>query len=345
MEGDETYDRALGALYGIALGDATGMPSELWPRERIRSHFGWIEDLLPAPDGHFIVDGWAAGQVTDDTQQSLMLADAIIEDGGRLQAATVARHLVAWADRVGATEGHFLGPSSSRAITALRDGAAPEEAGFWGETNGAAMRIAPVGIATPSNDLETLTDRVEAASLPSHGTNVAIAGAAMIAAAVSAAVDGSALPDVVERAIEASEIGMRRGRAVPAASLAHRTRWALARVRAGGTRDEVLQELYDMLGAGVATTESVPAAMALVVMGDGDPVTATRLAANLGGDCDTVGAMVGAICGALAGWQAIPERYRRILTEVNDLDLERTARALVQIRLASAVHGRVVEDT
>lgn len=339
MRDDATYDRALGALYGIALGDATGMPSELWPRDRIQSHFGWIDDLLPAPDGHFIVDGWVAGQVTDDTQQSLMLADAIIEDGGRLRAATVARHLVAWADRVGATEGHFLGPSSSRAIAALRDGAAPEEAGFWGETNGAAMRIAPVGIATPAHDPETLVDEVEAASVPSHGTNVAIAGAAMIAAAVSAAVDGDAVSEAVERAIEAAEVGLRRGRAVPAASLVRRTRWAVARVRAGGARDDVLQDLYDMLGAGVATTESVPAAMALVVMGDGDPVVATRLAANLGGDCDTIGAMVGAMCGALAGWQAIPDRYRRMLVEVNDLDLEPTARALVQIRLAKAANG------
>ena len=36
-------ERVLGALYGQALGDAMGMPSELWPRKRVKAHFGWID--------------------------------------------------------------------------------------------------------------------------------------------------------------------------------------------------------------------------------------------------------------------------------------------------------------
>lgn len=42
-------DRILGALYGQALGDAMGMPSELWPRKRVKAHFGWIDRFLPGP--------------------------------------------------------------------------------------------------------------------------------------------------------------------------------------------------------------------------------------------------------------------------------------------------------
>lgn len=41
-------ERILGALYGQALGDAMGMPSELWPRTRVKAHFGWIDRFLPA---------------------------------------------------------------------------------------------------------------------------------------------------------------------------------------------------------------------------------------------------------------------------------------------------------
>ncbi len=40
-------ERILGALYGQALGDAMGMPSELWPRSRVKAHFGWIDRFLP----------------------------------------------------------------------------------------------------------------------------------------------------------------------------------------------------------------------------------------------------------------------------------------------------------
>ena len=42
-----TESRILGCLYGQAIGDAMGMPSELWPKRRIINHFGWIERFLP----------------------------------------------------------------------------------------------------------------------------------------------------------------------------------------------------------------------------------------------------------------------------------------------------------
>ncbi|MEO3779836.1 ADP-ribosylglycohydrolase family protein [Micromonospora sp. B11E3] len=35
-----TADRARGCLAGVALGDAMGMPGELWPRQRVVSTFG-----------------------------------------------------------------------------------------------------------------------------------------------------------------------------------------------------------------------------------------------------------------------------------------------------------------
>lgn len=325
-------DRACGTLYGVALGDAMGMPAEMWPRDEVLRYFGEIKGFEPGPPGHFIVDGYVAGQVTDDTQQTVMLAEAILGSGGRVVAAEVARHLVAWADRVGAAGGNFLGPSSKRAIEALRSGVPPEEAGAMGDTNGAAMRIAPVGILSPSADLDGLVDRVEAASLPTHGTNIAIAGAAMIAAAVSRAIDSDDLDEVLAWAVRAGEIGMARGRKTPGASLRRRTEWALERVRQGGEPAAVLGDLYDFIGAGVATTEAVPAALALVRLADGDPVRGALLCANLGGDTDTIGAMVGGICGAFSGLGAIPERYVTTLREVNGLELEPLAAGLAAWR-------------
>src|SRR4029077_5044012 len=87
----------------------------------------------------------------------------------------------------------LLGPSTRLAIAALRDGADPAEAGRFGTTNGAAMRIAPVGVAVPCRDLAALVDSVVAASFVTHNTGVALAGAAAVAAAVSAGVGGAGL--------------------------------------------------------------------------------------------------------------------------------------------------------
>lgn len=335
----ELRDRILGSFYGVALGDAMGMPSELWPRRRVLEHFGEITEFLPGPDGHFVVDGFPAAQVTDDTQQTLMLAGAIIADDGEVVVETVAKHLVEWADRVGASEGNFLGPSSARAIHALRNGASPWETGKTGETNGAAMRIAPVGILSPVSDLVTLVDRVEASCVASHHTDVAISGASLIAAAVAASIESPSdgelderIDAVLEHGYAAATLGFDRGEHVVAASIVARSRLAAAIARKPSSDTEFLQELYDVVGASVATTESVPAAVGLFVRAGGNPVRSAYLAANLGGDTDTIGAIVGGVCGAFSGMRAIPQETRDRLNEVNELGIEDVAERFLEYR-------------
>lgn len=343
---DETSalrDRVTGSFYGVALGDAMGMPSELWPRSRVLKHFGQITEFLPGPDGHFIVDGYKAGQVTDDTQQTLMLAGAIIASDGRVEVEVVAKHLVDWAVRVGAREGNFLGPSSAKAISALQAGESPWETGKTGETNGAAMRIASVGIMSSPHDLVALVDRVEAACVASHHTDVAIAGASLIAGAIAAAIDSAdgteiaaRIDEILATAFEAASIGAERGERVIAASVVARARLAVQLARTASSDDEFLQELYDTVGASVGTTESVPAAIGLFVRAEGDPVRSALLAANLGGDTDTIGAIAGGVCGAFSGVAAIPMAYRDTLNEVNTLCIEPIAGKFVEYRERSA---------
>lgn len=337
---DITTDRARGALYGVALGDAMGMPGELWSRAMVLRTFGWIDRFLDAPAGHPIVDGWVAGQVTDDTQQMVMLAESIVHAGGTVDVTTLARDLVAWADRVGATEGRFLGPTSARVIRALREGADPLGTGVAGTTNGAAMRIAPVGVLCPSGDLDALVDQVQASCVIAHHTNISIAGAAMVAAVVSAGIDAPAgaepaesVRSALDAAYRAGAIGMARGQDEAGASLIRRTELAVAAAHEAGSDDEFLQYVYDVVGANTETTESVPAALGLVARAEGDPVAAALLSANLGGDTDTVGAMAGGMCGAIAGYGAIPPQMAAQLVEVNGLDLDPLAAQLVEYRL------------
>ncbi len=338
---DQLRDRILGSFYGVALGDAMGMPSELWPREKVLAHFGEITEFLPGPDGHFVVDGYVAGQVTDDTQQTLMLAGAIIAENGEVVAETVAKHLVAWADRVGASEGNFLGPSSAKAIDALRNGASPWETGKTGETNGASMRIASVGLVSSQNDLTLLVDRVEASAVASHHTDVAISGASLIAGVIAASVESPAdaplnerIDTVLEVGYAAAAIGFQRGERVVAGSIVEKSKLAVTIARKPTTDTEFLQELYDVVGASVATTDSVPSAVGLFVRAGGDPSRSAYLAANLGGDTDTIGAIAGGMCGAFSGFAAIPKHYVEKLNAVNDLGFEAVADSFVGYRSA-----------
>ncbi|SQC91343.1 ADP-ribosyl-[dinitrogen reductase] hydrolase [Cedecea neteri] len=78
-------NRILGAFYGQMLGDAMGMPSELWPRSRVKAHFGWIDRFLSGPAENNAACYFARAKFTDDTSMALALADAIIEHSWRDQ--------------------------------------------------------------------------------------------------------------------------------------------------------------------------------------------------------------------------------------------------------------------
>ena len=164
--GSGARSRALGALYGLAIGDALGMPTQGLSRAAIVARYGLLLDgFEPGPPGHPIAAGLPAGTITDDTEQAVLLARLIVKDGGAPDPAELASQLLAWEESM-RTRGSLdlLGPSTRRALDAIAAGASVEDTGRSGTTNGAAMRITPVGVATPSGDPGLLVDRVVAAS-------------------------------------------------------------------------------------------------------------------------------------------------------------------------------------
>ncbi|WP_185933162.1 ADP-ribosylglycohydrolase family protein, partial [Enterococcus faecalis] len=83
--------RILGCLFGQAIGDAMGMPSELWPKRRIINHFGWIERFLPGPKENIAACEFRAAEFTDDTHQCIALMDALDENNGVTDPLAIAR--------------------------------------------------------------------------------------------------------------------------------------------------------------------------------------------------------------------------------------------------------------
>ena len=87
----------------------------------------------------------------------------------------------------------LLGPSTKRAIDMILAGHTPEESGRYGTTNGAAMRIAPVGIAADVSDPAPFIRAVIQACQVTHNTSLGISSAAAVAAVVSAGINGADL--------------------------------------------------------------------------------------------------------------------------------------------------------
>jgi ADP-ribosylglycohydrolase len=329
--------RARGALVGLAIGDELGMPTQGLPFELVQSRYAGLDRFEPAPDDNPISHGMAAGRVTDDTDQTVIVAELLLEGGGRLDPLELARRLLAWEERMRAAGSlDLLGPSTRRALARVAEGVSPAESGRDGDTNGAAMRVAPVGICCPVEgpaDLPALVGRVHEVSLVTHNTGLAIAGASAVAAAVSAGVSGLGLTAVLGLAVDAARLSAACGRYVPGADVAARIDWAVALV-AGRAVGDVLEIVSRLVGTSVATQEAVPAAFALAsLMSDQNPWPVLCAAAGLGGDSDTIAAMAGAVCGAVAGVDAFPPDARAQLARANPaLSVEPLADALVAVR-------------
>lgn len=208
----------------------------------------------------------------------------------------------------------------------ILDGIPVEEAGSGGTTNGAAMRITPVGIAYRAHNLEDFVAAVHDSCRVTHDTGLGVAGASAVAAAVSAGIDGATRSEALDLAVAAAELGATKGHWIAGADIAAKLRWA--RDWAPGRE---ATELAQVIGTSVASQESVVAALALVAQ-NRDPWETLGLAASLGGDTDTVAAMAGAVLGAVHGPDAWPADAVSTLHRVNDLPLEKLTRELLALR-------------
>ncbi|MCS7089044.1 MAG: ADP-ribosylglycohydrolase family protein [Thermoflexales bacterium] len=326
-------ERVRGGVFGQALGDAFCTPALETP-ERTRARFGRITTFLAPPADHPVHAGLRAGQFTDDTEQALYLARAIVEHEGALNAEIAARAIMAWYDAVDGDHCAFIGPSTRRAVQRMRAGEPLSQTGLGGDTNGAAMRASVVGLIHPS-DVEAAAREAALSALPTHNTRQACAAAAAVAGAVAQALAPEAdLSHVVQAAIESARIGEQYGAAWFGASVPHRIALAVRLVAEQAASGEAaqLQALADVVGNSMLASESVPAAFGIVVLAGGEPYHAAVLAAALSGDADTIGAIACAICGALRGFTAIPSALAEQLRRANPTyDLDATAHALFAI--------------
>lgn len=321
--------RAYGMLAGVAVGDALGMPGEFLTRETIEEWYGGITDLRTADPRH-PHHRLPAGSVTDDTDHTLLLADLLLTYG-EIEPRQLAQRLLEWGTSPRVMENRFVGPSTLKTLAALKDGAALDEIPRGGTSSGAAMRVAALAIALADRD--SLAEQVVASCAVSHYTRAAIAGAMAMAFALSAALE----PDASGASIAAAaKVGAGRGLEHGAwcwtAPLDKRIDHVLEWTRTL-SRERVLANLFELIGVDMYGEQLVPDAIALMVLAQGDPNEAMIMAANLGGDSDTLASMAGSLCGALKGVQAVEAGWLDRVEAINDLQLGVLAERLVGHRL------------
>ena len=337
---DPRFSRAYGALAGLALGDALGMPTQEMSPEQIRSVYGRITGLVDGDASQPYAPGMPAGSVTDDTEQALLVASLLVRGRGTssgrvaLDAGEFAHALLDWEDSMverGSLD--LLGPSTKAALERVRAGEDPLSVGGAGTTNGAAMRVTPIGIAVSTADPEAFADAVWSSCQVTHATRQGFQSAALVAAAVSMGIDwdtpsASNMTALLWKAVSYVDSLPERGAWTPDPDVVAATRRAMQLV--ANPASSSLECLVEQVGTSVASAQAIPMAFALLAR---DPSPRALLdAANIGGDTDTIGAIAGAILGGALGEQVLPADSLSMIEEVSHLGLPSVALELLELR-------------
>jgi ADP-ribosylglycohydrolase len=316
--------RIAGCLKGLATGDAIGKQTETlshadvrrWYPDGVRGFEGRPGLPIPRYVGNAKHE-WRIGETTDDTERTIAVARAILGDGD-VRHARVGRELLACTKCIHpgiASLWEFHQAGDPGRVARRHDGC------------GAAVRVSPVGIRYPSDRLDALVAGAEAASIPTHGGPLAIAAAAATAAAVSAAIDGAPPSRILAMAQRAA---------------------AQAECRRSGLGDSTFAEAVRAIHARFCDSHAlsaqdvavgcfpnspltiVPLALALATTLDSADA-AILLAANVGGDSDSVASIAGAILGARCP-ETVNDDWYEIVERVNAHDLVALADDLAAIR-------------
>ncbi len=247
------------------------MPYETQPPEAIPERLEMEEARL------------GRGTYTDDTQMAIAVCESLLRRDGVDEDDLATTIAAAFDPERGYGPGTTTGVRLWREGVPVRDAAATLFGGEGSAGNGAAMRVAPVGLRFAHDHDRCVAEARRQARL-THAHPIGVDGAAAQAAAVAAAVRGD---DHLAAALDAVRTAELRDPLRRAAGMAWRDAGAL--------------------GATVAAHESVPAALLAATAPSFEE--ALTAAVRCGGDTDTVAAMAGAVAGARLGVEAIPARW------------------------------------
>jgi ADP-ribosylglycohydrolase len=325
-------ERAQGCLFGMALGDALGAPTEFLQVAEIRQRFG--------PQGPAELAGTPA-RVTDDTQMALAVAEALISAPRPLSPqgleGPLRQAFVEW----------YISPDNNRApgTTCLMSCGKLAQGLDWTEATdpnskgcGANMRVAPVGLlALEGIPADVRGGVAQFQSALTHGHPTALAASDLTAAAVADLALGGDPEGLVERLLDyaRSQRGIYREewlgdlyRHWPGASFGSPTTKRMERgwdqcievldnVRWGlSNRDLYLLQdngqgidPCDATGEGWTAETALATGLLCFLLYTGDPVMAIRRAAVTAGDSDSIAALTGAFAGAHHGLTAWPPNW------------------------------------
>ena len=349
-------DRAAGCLAGAAVGDALGGATEGWESSEIVDHYGGLVDgIVPSIrrmkglEKLFSPFHKGDGHVTDDTLMTRALVNVYAQKRDHLDAFDIEAMLVpqliedpVWVPELNREEilYHRLFLAEKWLVLKLKYGHAdPREAGNGNIVNcGAAMYIAPVGLANAGDPTGAYAEAVEISG--AHQASYGREAAAVLAAAVAESVrPGATVESIVAVCLAHAHDGTRAAIEAVADAGARVSGWetAIAALREAFLPFDSVGERYAEPGLGARipsrlhSIEELPIPFGFLVATNGDFEETVLGGVNYGRDSDSIASMGGALAGALGGRAGLRRDWVVQIGEASKLDLEQPGHVMASV--------------
>jgi ADP-ribosylglycohydrolase len=333
-----------GSFACVAIGDALGMPLHELNEDEIRERCGGLATTFyPIWKDEFIHLNFKCGQVTDDTILTIVTAEIILKNHGRLSVDQFIKELADWVEINESTwrHGNVFGPTTTAMFKKFMN---HEYEGYldrnrtWmtsGTSNGCIMRIAPAGWAHPGNIEEAVALACNI-TLPTHPTDVALSAASGQAAAIAEALTPSAtVSSVVDAMIKGAKsgesIGKKSARIISQRYPVPCLELALELAEKAKDPFEAGRLIRRVIGSHLHASEALATAIGIFYAANGDTKNSILAAVNNGGDTDTIASVTGAIVGALNGIKSVPQEWVETVEKVNNIDFKSIASRMVAL--------------
>jgi ADP-ribosylglycohydrolase len=290
-------------LPSIAYGDAMGLPTETKSADEIRALYGYIDRLVPPQFNPYYPGEFPAGTTSDDTQLSVVVAEALMEADGFDISSQVAGHLKVYREtprtlnHKGEWSVRGWGGSTTASMERLAAGISPAKSGEKeGAGNGVLMKLSPLVYWQVARGVDQLQRRREYDQLTTmtHDSNIARACTRL---------HGEVLHDLLTNPLVEMSAFRARGLEVlagePHADPKGRIDRAL-RFPTASLTQLVGRYAYGQPSGhyGFFVPNTVAMAYDVFAAADGDYQRAVEYAVNLGGDTDSIASIVGSMCNA-----------------------------------------------
>ncbi len=280
-------DRVLGALLGMGIGDALGMPVEGWTRERVAERYGRIDRYYARvfDDGAEL----AAGEFTDDSEGVLCIVESFTASSGDLDPRNILARLAILAR---GEARRWMNPATREAIELAEEGVA-SDARVTGDVAARGIALGLIAAGDAARGASSIPAGAKPLAEMTHADPLAATSISIVAEALRASALGEIATNLLPNHLAALDFS-------------EEFTAGFRMIESGIAAEDSFEKIAARAGFGDGAVPVVLSSVASAAKAS-DFESGVYAAAALGGAADSRAAIAGAILGAASGTAGLPQ--------------------------------------